>query len=108
MRGYPFHLLATATTCSDLGVRLVTFNGATGANVMVGIPGLTTTNTLSPASPVSTGVAVIISSSLMEINWLSWTVTVVVVVVDVSAGTEALPGPVVAEVDLALVTEKSK
>ena len=86
----------------------MTLNGSIGANVMVGIPGFTTTSTLSPVSPVSTGVAVIISSSLMEISWLSWTVTVVVVVVDVDAGAETLPGPVVDEEALAFVADKSK
>ena len=87
----------------------MTSNGATGANVMVGMPGFTTTSTLSPASPVSTGVAVMISSSLIEISWLSWTVTVVVVVVDVDSEAEALPGPVAEDVvELALVGGKSK
>ena len=72
-----------------------TSSGATGASVMVGMPGFTTTSTLSPASPVATGVAVMISSSLIEISWLSCTVTVVVVVVVVDVEevmSVALPG----------------
>ena len=107
------HLLATASTSGGGFVK--TSSGATGASVMVGMPGFTTTRTLSPASPVSTGVAVMISSSLIEISWLSSTVTVVVVVVVVDVvvearGSGALPGkgPVVAIAPaLALVKGRS-
>ena len=112
MLGYNFHLLATASTSGGGFVK--TSSGATGASVMVGMPGFTTTRTLSPASPVSTGVAVMISSSLIEMSWLSCTVTVVVVVVvvdvEVEARSGALPGkgPVVAiALGLALVKGRS-
>ena len=104
------YLLATASTSGGGFVK--TSSGATGASVMVGMPGFTTTSTLSPASPVATGVAVMISSSLIEISWLSCTVTVVVVVVvvEVEARSGALPGkgPVVAiALALALVAGRS-
>ena len=113
MLGSNCHLLATTSTSG--GGFEKTSKGATGASVMVGMPGFTTTRTLSPASPVSTGVAVMISSSLIEINWLSSTVTVVVVVVvvvdvEVEARSGALSGkgPVVAiALALALVAGRS-
>ena len=112
MLGYNFHLLAIVSTSG--GGFEKTSNGATGASVMVGMPGFTTTSTLSPASPVSTGVAVMISSSLIEISWLSCTVTVVVVVVvvdvELETRSEAPPGkgPVVAiALALALVEGRS-